>query len=122
MQITLTEDEIKVALEDYIAKQGIGLDDVKTEINLSAGRGPNGFSAEISLLAKGAVKKKTAPKKVAVKALPSSTDKAVSEEEATTEVAKDEVEPAAKKSLVQEVADAPEETNGKAEESTSLFS
>lgn len=49
MQITLNHDEIVNAIEQYVSNQGITVDGKKTEVNMIAGRGSNGFSATIAI-------------------------------------------------------------------------
>lgn len=124
MQITLSENEIKVALEDYVAKQGIQLDGITTEINLSAGRGTNGHTAEINLIPKGTGKKKAtpSPKKVAVRTIPSAPENDAVEKEPEATDKKAVVK--SSKELLKEVADGPEDSEkaeDKVEESKSLF-
>lgn len=50
MKITLNDTEIKKGLVDYIASQGINLDGSTVEVDLTAGRGPNGYSADVSIV------------------------------------------------------------------------
>jgi len=47
MKIDLNSVEIEQALVAYIAAQGIDLSGKQTEVALTAGRGPNGYSAAI---------------------------------------------------------------------------
>lgn len=48
MQITIAESEIKVAILDYVAKQGLTIT-ANAEVDLKAGRGDNGMSATIDI-------------------------------------------------------------------------
>ena len=50
MQITINQSEIKEAIVKYVGTQGISLIDKKIEITLTAGRGPNGMTADINLI------------------------------------------------------------------------
>lgn len=50
MQIVLNEDEMKTAIRDYITSQGIDTVGKDIEIDLTAGRGANGFSASINIV------------------------------------------------------------------------
>ena len=52
MRITLNQNEIEQALRNYVAGQGIELRDKQVEVTLTAGRGANGFYAELSIQAK----------------------------------------------------------------------
>ena len=47
MQITLDHNEIVNAIEQYVGNQCITVEGKKTEVNMIAGRGSNGFSATI---------------------------------------------------------------------------
>lgn len=50
MQIVLNEDEMKSAIRDYITSQGLDTLGKEIEVDLTAGRGANGFSASINLI------------------------------------------------------------------------
>lgn len=50
MQIVINEDEMKTAIRDYITNQGLDTLGKDIEIELTAGRGANGFSASINLI------------------------------------------------------------------------
>jgi len=50
MNITLNDDEIKDGLVAYIATQGIDLNQKHIEVSLTAGRGPNGYSADVMIV------------------------------------------------------------------------
>lgn len=52
MRITLNQNEIEQALRNYVASQGIELRDKQVEVTLTAGRGANGFYAELNIQAK----------------------------------------------------------------------
>lgn len=47
MKINLNEQEIFTAIEEYISNQGIDLSEKKISIDLTAGRKPTGFYADI---------------------------------------------------------------------------
>lgn len=49
MDITLNHEEISEAITDYVGNQGINLDGKETEVDFTAGRGGNGYSATISI-------------------------------------------------------------------------
>ena len=49
MRITLNQAEIEQALRQYAASQGIDTQGKQVEVSLTAGRGPNGFSAELNI-------------------------------------------------------------------------
>jgi len=49
MNVILNHKEITEAIIAYVDDQGISLKDKKTEVNLVAGRGPNGHTAEINI-------------------------------------------------------------------------
>lgn len=55
MQITLNESEIVQAIKDYIGNQGIGVTDKHLEVSMVAGRGANGYSANIEIMAKESI-------------------------------------------------------------------
>lgn len=50
MQITINQDEIVEAIENYIGNQGIGMAGKRLDVSMVAGRGGNGFSANIEIL------------------------------------------------------------------------
>jgi hypothetical protein len=50
MQMTLNNEEIIEAVNDFVAKQGINITHKKTEVAMIAGRGGNGFSATVSII------------------------------------------------------------------------
>ncbi len=50
MQITINENEIKDAIQTYVAAQGIGVEGKSVEVHLVAGRGSNGHTANIEIL------------------------------------------------------------------------
>lgn len=50
MNIHLNEDEIQQALLEFLSNQNIPLQGKKVEINLTAGRGSNGHSADIIIV------------------------------------------------------------------------
>lgn len=49
MQITIDDKEIKEAIYDFVGKQGITITNKKLSIAMVAGRGPNGYSATVSI-------------------------------------------------------------------------
>lgn len=49
MKVTLNDREIKEALSQYVGELGIDLNGKAVEVDLSAGRGPNGYSATIEI-------------------------------------------------------------------------
>ena len=49
MNITLNNDEIDLALVDYVQKQGIDLSHSEVKVSLTAGRGENGTTASIEI-------------------------------------------------------------------------
>lgn len=49
MQITIDDTEIKEAINDFIAKQGIAITDKKLSISFTIGRGGNGNSATVDI-------------------------------------------------------------------------
>ncbi len=49
MTLTLDQEAIQVALIDFVRAQGINLDGKDIEVSLTAGRGANGHSAEITI-------------------------------------------------------------------------
>lgn len=49
MQITLNQDEIEVAIKNFVGQQGISIIGKRTEVTLIAGRAPNGMSASINI-------------------------------------------------------------------------
>jgi len=50
MQIQLIQSEIEEALVAYIANQGIDLSDKTISVEMTAGRGGNGHTAQISIV------------------------------------------------------------------------
>ena len=48
MRIQIDQEEIEVAIKDFITTQGINLDNTEVEIDLTAGRGSNGFTAVVA--------------------------------------------------------------------------
>lgn len=53
MQITLNQDEIETAIKRYVNEQVAIREDQEISIDLRAGRGENGFSANIDIVAAG---------------------------------------------------------------------
>lgn len=49
MQVTLNQNEIEIAIQDYVAEQGIVISGRRVVVSLMAGRGPNGMSATIDI-------------------------------------------------------------------------
>lgn len=66
MKITLDQQEIEKAITNYVGNQGIAIADKHINIELHAGRGPNGLSASIDIL-EAPPEKEKAPKKQARK-------------------------------------------------------
>ena len=52
MKLTFNSQEIEQALIEFVANQGISLADKQVEVHMVAGRGSNGFSAELDITAK----------------------------------------------------------------------
>jgi hypothetical protein len=51
MQITLNHREIEEAIIEYVSNQGISIQGKSTEVAMVAGRGSNGYSATVDILA-----------------------------------------------------------------------
>lgn len=49
MRITLNENEIKEALVRYVAGQGVDVSGRNVEVSMTAGRGANGYTADIDI-------------------------------------------------------------------------
>ena len=49
MQLSLNDSEIRQAVADYVAGQGISVVDKKVDVVLKAGRGENGYSATVDI-------------------------------------------------------------------------
>lgn len=49
LTITVDADAIKEALVAYVAAQGLSLEGKDVDVSITAGRGPNGFSANIDI-------------------------------------------------------------------------
>ncbi len=47
MQITLNHQEIETAITEYIGNQGIQIQDKTTAVSMTAGRGNNGYTANV---------------------------------------------------------------------------
>lgn len=60
MKLTLNQNELEQAITDYVAKQGLDLSGIVPEINIVAGRGANGTTAEVDLENKVKVAEKPA--------------------------------------------------------------
>ena len=84
MRVTLVQSEIEEALKQYLISQGIGGN--FTEINIIAGRGANGFTAEVDT-----VKDATAVLKPVNASIPRAIE---SKEEVANEPTKEESEEA----------------------------
>lgn len=52
MRITLNQSEIEQALRQFVSSQGIDIQGKQVEVSLTAGRGINGFSAELTIQSK----------------------------------------------------------------------
>jgi hypothetical protein len=70
MKITLNQIEIEEALKQYVSEQGIAVNGKSIEVNITAGRGPNGVTAELDIVAEKAAPV-AAPRPVAVATAPS---------------------------------------------------
>ncbi len=57
MQITLTQDEISTAVEEYVHNQINVAEDQEISIDFTAGRGTNGLSATLDIIPAGTAKK-----------------------------------------------------------------
>lgn len=55
MRITLNQSEIEQALRQFVSSQGIDIQGKQVEVSLTAGRGINGFSAELTIQSKDCV-------------------------------------------------------------------
>lgn len=55
MQITLNHDEIMDAVTQYVANQGIAITGKKIDVTMTAGRGSNGYTANVDLLQEDSV-------------------------------------------------------------------
>jgi len=51
MQITLNHTEIEEAIIEYVGNQGISIQGKSTAVAMVAGRGSNGYSATVDILA-----------------------------------------------------------------------
>lgn len=60
MKLTFNSQEIEQALISYVSTQGINLSDKDVTVNMTAGRGPNGHTAELDITNK-AMSKSSAP-------------------------------------------------------------
>ena len=49
MRIQLDQEELEEAIQAFITSQGIDLTNIIVDIDLTAGRGPNGFTAIVAL-------------------------------------------------------------------------
>lgn len=88
MQITLNQDEIFVAIEQYVRAQITVNDDQEIDIDLKAGRGENGHSATLDIRPAKPSAKKTAKPAVVRTAKPDPAPKGEPEtEEDQTETA-----------------------------------
>ncbi len=63
MDITLNHEEISVAITNYVGNQGINLENKETKVDLTAGRGGNGYSATIAITDPVPQKPKKTPQK-----------------------------------------------------------
>lgn len=68
MEINLNQDEIEQALKEYVGNTGLGIDltDREIKIDLKAGRGENGHSANIVLVEKPKEKEVTKKKETSI--------------------------------------------------------
>jgi len=85
MQITLNQAEIMSALDAFVRKQITISDDQKIDIDMKAGRGENGYSAELSISAQD-ITSPSKPAKVTREVTPSKPEEVeVTEETVETE-------------------------------------
>jgi len=49
MKLTFDSSEIEQALISYVSSQGIDLSDKNVSVSMTAGRGPNGHTAELNI-------------------------------------------------------------------------
>jgi len=52
MKLTFNSEEIEQALISYVSSQGISLSDKQVSVHMTAGRGQNGYSAELDIVTK----------------------------------------------------------------------
>ena len=98
MKIELSEEEIKVAIVDYVGSQGISIDPTHTEVELRAGRGENGMTATISIEKPSEATEEVKTEKVTpIKKKEAKADPKDTQEEPDADA--DEKEPAANKPL-----------------------
>jgi len=50
MKITLSETDLKDAIQQYISQMGVDLSNKRVEISMTAGRGTNGHTANLEIL------------------------------------------------------------------------
>jgi len=50
MKITLSETDLKDAIQKYISRMGVDLSDKRVEVTMTAGRGTNGHTANLEIL------------------------------------------------------------------------
>lgn len=106
MKITLIQNEIEDALRQYVSQQGISVSGKTIEVNITAGRGPNGVSAELDIVA--AAQPATTPsRKAALTPTNSSIPRAEAAKASEPEM---ETEPAVEPELVEALAAANQET------------
>lgn len=95
MKLTFNSQEIEQALISYVAYQGIDLSNKDVSVNMTAGRGPNGHTAELNITtiddAKQDLKVVTEDHEVVVKS--PYTEKEKEEEEEPSPFLEDDVEP-----------------------------
>ena len=103
MRITLHNEEINQALTAYISSAGINLDGKDVEINIIAGRGTNGYSAELDV--------SPASMRKTVSAVPKSKTKAKPIED--TPVVESKIKPVAVKDKLEDNSKVEEEVTEK---------
>lgn len=107
MKITLIQNEIEDALRQYVSQQGISVSGKTIEVNITAGRGPNGVSAELDIVAAAQPATTSSPRKAALTPTNSSIPRAEAAKASEPEM---ETEPAVEPELVEALAAANQET------------
>lgn len=122
MQITLNQEEIDQAVQDFVRSQINIADNQEVSIDFTAGRGPNGLSAAINIATIAASKATVVPVRTKPKAVETTPKSAPVEENETTP----EAEPEAESQEAEAVNEAPETPDEQPEEDTppraSIFS
>lgn len=79
MRITVNQDNIEEALVEWISGQGLDIEGKTIEISMTAGRGKNGYSAEISI--NGSAQRSDRPETETKAEVPKETNRSVEKEE-----------------------------------------